>query len=79
MNPMPLSPLLLSPDELADVTGFRLAAKQIRWLNAKGWRFEVNGNRRPIVARRYAEKMLGCGGVDEQVAPRPNFTALRSA
>ena len=79
MNPMPPGPLLLSPDELADVTGFRLAAKQIRWLSTKGWRFEVNGNRRPIVARRYAEKMLGCGGADEQSAPRPNFSALRSA
>lgn len=78
MNPSPLSPLLLSADELIEVTGFRVAAKQIRWLHAKGWRFEVNGNRRPIVARGYAEKMLGCGSVDDQAVPRPNFTALRS-
>ena len=50
---------------------------QVQWLRIKGWRFEVNGNRRPIVARKYAEKMLGCG-VPEQRAYAPNFASLQA-
>lgn len=73
------TPLFLLPDELEVLTGFRLPARQVAWLRQKGWRFEINGNRRPIVARKYAEKMLGCG-MDEGVPlPRPNFNALRAA
>ena len=75
-----LPPLLLSPDELIEITGFKVITKQIYWLRAKGWRFEVNGNNRPVVARKYAEKMLGCGGViEEPTASKPNFRALLGA
>ena len=70
------SPLFLSTEELGTLTGFKTPARQVAWLRTKGWRFEVNGNRRPIVARKYAEKMLGCG-VPEESAYRPNFAALR--
>ena len=71
--------LFLLPDELEILTGFKLPARQVAWLRQKGWRFEINGNRRPIVARKYAEKMLGCGTDEGMVAPRPNFNALRVA
>lgn len=75
-----LPPLFLLPEEVAELTGFRLTSRQVGWLRAKGWRFELNANRRPIVARRYAEKMLGCGSSDEHPSlGRPNFTALRAA
>ncbi|MDR2990892.1 MAG: DUF4224 domain-containing protein [Burkholderiaceae bacterium] len=78
MTLLSLPPLLLSPDELIEVTGYRVSAMQIRWLRGKGWRFEVNGNRRPIVARKYAEKMLGCG-IPEEQGYKPNFGALQGA
>jgi hypothetical protein len=68
-------PLFLDSDEVEVLTGFRTATRQVEWLRTKGWRFELNGNRKPIIARRYAEKMLGCSGEDEQ-RPRPNFGAL---
>ena len=71
--------LFLLPDEVIMLTGFKLPARQIVWLRSKGWRFEINGNRRPILARKYAEKMLGCGGIDEPSRPQPNFNALRPA
>lgn len=73
-------PLFLDPEEVEALTGFRSLARQVGWLQAKGWRFELNGNRRPIIARRYAEKMLGCG-TDEGKPhpPRPNFGALLRA
>ena len=53
--------IFLTSDEVEALTGFKLPARQAKWLSAKGWRFEINGNRRPIVARKYAENMLGCG------------------
>lgn len=71
--------LFLLPDELEFLTGFKLPARQVAWLRQKGWRFEINGNRRPIVARKYVEKMLGCGTDEGTTAARPNFNALRAA
>lgn len=70
------NPLFLTGDEVGTLTGFKTPARQVEWLRTKGWRFEVNGNRRPIVARKYAEKMLGCGATDENTY-RPNFAALQ--
>jgi hypothetical protein len=70
------SPLFLTTDEVAVLTGFKTPVRQTKWLRTKGWRFEINGNRRPIVARKYAEKMLGCG-IPEESAYRPNFAALQ--
>lgn len=67
----------LEPEEVATLTGFKTPARQVQWLHTKGWRFEVNGNRRPIVARKYAEKMLGCGA-PEQRAYAPNFASLQA-
>lgn len=66
----------LTSDEIGTLTGFKMHARQVEWLRTKGWRFEINGNRRPIVARKYAEKMLGCGA-PEQATYTPNFAALQ--
>ena len=74
----PLPQLFLAPDEVETLTGFKTPMRQIDWLRTKGWRFELSGNRKPVIARRYAEKMLGCGDDDEQ-RPRPNFGALLRA
>lgn len=71
--------LFLAPEEMEFLTGYKLPTHQTKWLSVKGWRFELNANRRPIVARKYAEKMLGCGGEEQQMVPRPNFNALRAA
>jgi hypothetical protein len=71
------APLLLTSTELQEITGYRLAKPQVAWLRMKGWRFEINAIGRPIVARRYAEKMLGCGA-DEGTSVTPNFAALRA-
>ena len=69
-------PLFLTGEELEALTGFKIAARQVEWLRSRGWRFEINGNRRPVVARKYAENALGCG-VPEEQGFRPNFGALR--
>lgn len=72
--------LFLEPEEVEVLTGFRSPGRQCKWLNAKGWRFVQSGSGRPIVARRYAEKMLGCGDDEgQQHPPHPNFGALLRA
>jgi hypothetical protein len=46
----------------------------------KGWRFELSGSQRPVIARRYAEKMLGCNTDDDTPTLRtPNFGAILRA
>jgi hypothetical protein len=72
------TPFLLTPDEVQDITGFKLSRLQVDWLSRRGWRFEVNAIGRPVVARKYAEKMLGCAD-EGAVVLRPNFGALRTA
>jgi len=72
------SPLFLTADELSTLTGYKTPKRQVAWLRTKGWRFEINGNRQAIVARKYAEKMLGCG-VPEAQTYQPNFSALQGA
>ena len=73
-----MEPLFLSKDEVATLTGFRLPTRQVSWLRLKGWRFEINANRQPVIARKYAEKMLGCGGNAEPFF-QPNFAMLKGA
>ena len=72
------SPLFLIDTEIEILTGYKLPSHQTKWLRLKGWRFELNGNRKPIIARKYAEKMLGCASDALDAMPRPNFHALRS-
>ena len=72
--------LFLQVDEVATLTGFKLPGRQFRWLNEEGWRFVISGSGRPIIARKYAEKMLGCGSGEEvHQSPAPNFGALLRA
>ena len=70
--------LFLVSDEIETLTGYKLPAHQTKWLRAKGWRFELNGNRKPVIARKYAEKMLGCFSEMQDTYARPNFNALRT-
>lgn len=52
--------LVLAREELQDLTGYRQAAAQMRWLTDRGWRFEIGGDGRPKVARaEYERRMLG--------------------
>jgi hypothetical protein len=77
MTSINVSDFFLLPDEVVLLTGYKVTSRQVEWLRTRGWRFELNGNRRPIIARRYAEKMLGCGTVeDHPKIAHPNFGAL---
>jgi hypothetical protein len=81
MDTLNRPPLLLTPDELEQITGRKLPKKQVEWLLAKHWQFEVNARGAPVVARTYAEARLSGISAMPQVTRqrRPNFEALNAA
>lgn len=50
--------MLLSHDELVELTGYVCPAWQIKWLEARGWKYEVS-RKRPKVSRSYFEQRMG--------------------
>lgn len=50
--------LLLTPDEIQDLTGLQQFAAQRRWLDANGWRYTIDARGRPKIARAYFEKRM---------------------
>ena len=53
---------ILSPDQLAAITGRKRARAQIMWLRLNGWRFAVSAAGRPVVLQAEAERHLLGGG-----------------
>lgn len=52
-------PLCLTPEEIADLTGRKQAARQIQWLTENGWKFFVGGDGLPKVDREYYRQQFG--------------------
>lgn len=52
------SMMFLTQDELIDLTGYQLPARQRKWLKEKGWVHETARNGRVVVLRAYAESRL---------------------
>jgi hypothetical protein len=61
----------LSADELADLVGCRPNQRSVmaKWLSERRWRFVLDRNQFPKVARTYCKKKLG---LDED-SPSPAF------
>lgn len=79
MEALTRPPLLLTIEEVQQITGLKLRGRQIEWLRTRHWQFEVNARGVPIIARSYAESRLS--GVTTSPQPtrtrRPNFDAVR--
>jgi hypothetical protein len=72
--------MFLTPEELADLTGYSLPSKQREWLDARGWVYEVSAFGRVKVLRRYAEMRLGIPvGAAEPRQSEPDFSAIGRA
>jgi hypothetical protein len=66
--------LFLLPVELQTLTGFKLPARQVAWLESRGWIFETDRNGRPRVARSYFDgRMTGQPLPGRRVGPRTDF------
>ena len=72
----------LSPEEVAEVTGYKNAAAQRNWLDINGWKYVLTGSQRPIVGRWFARMRLAgvqptcTGGVEQVETWMPDFSAL---
>lgn len=70
--------LLLTNDELYELTGYKRACDQITWLRARGWRFELNRIGRPRVDREYYRQQMGLqpGAAPAPAEAEPNWNAI---
>lgn len=62
--------MFLTPDELAELTDRRQHRAQIRWLEARGWKFEIGRSGAPKVLRAESERQMLSGpgrGRDKQL------------
>jgi hypothetical protein len=78
--------LFLTRDELAELTGFKAAHCQARWLARNRFRFVLNRRKEPRVARAHFNDRMGCGDGKgaahadtinhAAMGEQPNFAAL---
>jgi Domain of unknown function (DUF4224) len=86
ISPAAQSDWLLTHQELAALSGYRLSSAQRRWLDRQGLRYLLDAAGRPRVARRVVDLLLGVTAgsddmkleiaADRNLAKRPNFEAL---
>lgn len=67
--------MFLNSDELEQLTGYKYAKYQIRWLQENFIAFKLNGMGAPVVLRSALESAI-VGNVGGTTA-KPNFGALR--
>jgi hypothetical protein len=60
--------MLLTKDELEQLSGYKTAAGQVKWLRDRGWRFEVNRLGQPQVDRDYYRQRMGVQTADTEPA-----------
>ncbi|MEW7987913.1 MAG: DUF4224 domain-containing protein [Candidatus Thiodiazotropha sp.] len=63
--------MFLTPEEVHDLTGYQTPARQIKWLRANNYPYEVGGDRQPKVLRSLVVTRLG--GVVETTTPEPKL------
>ncbi len=67
--------MFLDDDELRELTGKQRRNAQIRVLRSRKYPFDLDGNGRPLVARRYVERRFEAG--ESQPEPEVDLSALR--
>jgi len=80
-----MTTLFLNREELAELTGFKAAHCQVRWLDRNRWRYVLNRRNEPRVAREHFAERMGFGlkasshaaAIHQAAAlALPNFAAL---
>ena len=69
--------MFLSATELHALTGYKRAADQRRWLEKRGWAFEVRGDGKNCVLIEEARNRMLTGAAHQR-ATEPNLVALRN-
>jgi hypothetical protein len=68
--------MFLTSDELLELTGYKLASAQRRWLARRGYPFETNASGKPRVLRLYLQQRL-CAQHERELGAMPDFDAIR--
>lgn len=68
--------MFLTGDELRELTGYKLASSQCRWLESRGYPFETNASGKPRVLRAYVQQKL-CPHPAGFLIDAPDFDAIR--
>lgn len=78
-----MSCLFLTTEELEELTGFKSAHGQARWLDQHRWRYALTCSKKPRVARDYFNERVGARSMAPisaanqlGAAEQPNFAAL---
>lgn len=71
-----LSLIFLTKDELCELTDFKIAKAQIRWLKNRSYPFEIGASGKPKVLRSFVFNRLQEISQAVQVN-EPNFDAIR--
>lgn len=66
--------MLLTPDELRELTDRVRYADQIAWLRQRGWRFELSATGRPKVAKAEFERRMVAGA---KAKDKPRLEVVR--
>lgn len=66
--------LVLLPEELFELTGFKRPGKQIAWLKKNGFKFRLNRMLHPKVDRGHYEGRMGAGPAVS--VTQPNWDAI---
>jgi hypothetical protein len=69
----------LTPEELSQITGYKLTSSQRQWLDRNGWVYVLNASGRPVVSRWYARlKLSGVTPTENglQASWRPDFSGI---
>ena len=75
-----MNPLCLTPAELIELTGFKAAHCQVRWLTRNRWRFVLSRSKAPRVARDHFNDRMGCSnGIGTSHADAINQAAAAKA
>lgn len=69
-----MTPMFLSPEELAELTDFKSTRKQIEWLDDHRWIYAKSAFGRPKVLRDYAVAKLGGGAAPAPPLDEPDFS-----
>jgi hypothetical protein len=72
--------LLLTAEEIIELTECQRSHEQKQWLDARGWVYEVSRLGTVKVLRAYAEMRLGLpAGGSEQATTEPDFSGIGRA
>lgn len=67
--------MFLTDDELFELTGYKSAQKQVKWLINRGWVYQLNRIGRPKVDREYCRSKMG-NKAAEVATVEPNWAAI---